>query len=110
MPGKIKADGIKFMRKPVHGRPWVSAWQHRAFGHFRFAEKVFLLGFSLVLGNIRLAQQHVHTRAQTRSIRLKAIQRTGCNEVFQQFSVQPKPARSTCKIEHIVERSHPLYG
>jgi len=50
MPGKIKAYGIKFMRKPVHGRPRISAWQHHAFGNFRFAEKVFLLADSSKIG------------------------------------------------------------
>ena len=87
VPGKIKPMA-SFMRQPVHGRPRVSAWQDRA-GHFRFAEKVFLLGFAVVLGNIRLVQQHIDTRTQApRGSRQSS---TGGNQVFQQF-VQPKPA------------------
>ena len=91
------------MRQPVHSRPRVSARQDRAFGYFRFAEKVFLLGFSLILGDIRLAQQYVDTGTQPSPVGLKAIQRSSGNEVFQQLAVQPEPARTPRKIKYILK-------
>ena len=91
------------MRQPVYGRPRVSAWQDRAIRYFRFAEKVFLLSFSFILGDIRLAQQYVDTGTQPRPVGLKAIQRASGNEVFEQLAVQPEPTRTPRKIKHILK-------